>query len=145
MDLSKPADPTSAVTADGSQLGLLGSFTRKSTFVRPVEHARGPCPDEQRKSLLQQGNQLFANFWHGIAHDQRDLSAGWDLLRMKEDILEQLVDDYLKFNGFFTAHNVKFQPAATDLRTSKKMMPLPAMWTLSGFIQGVKELNACGS
>lgn len=33
---------------------------------------------------------------------------------MKEDILEQLVDDYLKFNGFFTAHNVKFQPAATS-------------------------------
>src|SRR5580704_13870887 len=32
---------------------------------------------------------------------------------MKEDILEQLVDDYLQFNGFFTAHNVKFQPAAT--------------------------------
>ena len=30
---------------------------------------------------------------------------------MKEDILEQLVDDYLKFNGFFTLHNVKFQPA----------------------------------
>jgi hypothetical protein len=33
---------------------------------------------------------------------------------MKEDILEQLVDDYLKFNGFFTIHNVKFQPDATD-------------------------------
>ncbi len=29
---------------------------------------------------------------------------------MKEDILEQLVDDYLKFCGFFTIHNVKFQP-----------------------------------
>jgi hypothetical protein len=33
---------------------------------------------------------------------------------MKEDILEQLVDGYLKFNGFFTAHNVKFLPSATD-------------------------------
>lgn len=33
---------------------------------------------------------------------------------MKEDILEQLVDDYLKFNGYFTIHNVKFQPAETD-------------------------------
>jgi hypothetical protein len=32
---------------------------------------------------------------------------------MKEDILEQLVDDYLKFNGFFTVHNVKFKPAKT--------------------------------
>jgi hypothetical protein len=29
---------------------------------------------------------------------------------MKEDILEQLVDDYLRFKGFFTMHNVKFQP-----------------------------------
>jgi hypothetical protein len=29
---------------------------------------------------------------------------------MKEDILEQLADDYLKFCGFFTVHNVKFQP-----------------------------------
>jgi hypothetical protein len=33
---------------------------------------------------------------------------------MKEDILEQLVDDYLKFKGFFTIHNVKFQPATDD-------------------------------
>jgi hypothetical protein len=33
---------------------------------------------------------------------------------MKEDILEQLVDDYLMFNGFFTIHNVKFLPSRTD-------------------------------
>jgi hypothetical protein len=33
---------------------------------------------------------------------------------MKEDILEQLVDDYLKFSGFFTLHNVKFRPAKAD-------------------------------
>jgi len=33
---------------------------------------------------------------------------------MKEDILEQLVDDYLMFNGFFTIHNVKFLPSTTD-------------------------------
>jgi hypothetical protein len=33
---------------------------------------------------------------------------------MKEDILEQLVDDYLKFNGYFTLHNVKFQPSKSD-------------------------------
>ena len=29
---------------------------------------------------------------------------------MKEDILEQLVDDYLKSQGYFTSHNVKFKP-----------------------------------
>src|SRR5438477_9986621 len=33
---------------------------------------------------------------------------------MKEDILEQLVDDYLRFNGFFTTHNVKFKPSRKD-------------------------------
>jgi len=29
---------------------------------------------------------------------------------MKEDILEQLVDDYLQYKGYFTLHNVKFRP-----------------------------------
>ena len=39
---------------------------------------------------------------------------------MKEDILEQLVDDYLKFKGFFTIHNVKFVPSSTDPAYIKK-------------------------
>jgi hypothetical protein len=29
---------------------------------------------------------------------------------MKEDVLEQLVDDYLQARGYFTQHNVKFRP-----------------------------------
>jgi len=29
---------------------------------------------------------------------------------MKEDVLEQIVDDYLQFNGYFTTHNVRFKP-----------------------------------
>lgn len=29
---------------------------------------------------------------------------------MKEDVLEQIVDDYLQFNGYFTTHNVRFRP-----------------------------------
>jgi hypothetical protein len=29
---------------------------------------------------------------------------------MKEDILEQIVDDYLKFSGYFTRHNIPFKP-----------------------------------
>lgn len=29
---------------------------------------------------------------------------------MKEDILEQIVDDFLQFDGFFTTHNVRFGP-----------------------------------
>lgn len=31
---------------------------------------------------------------------------------MKEDILEQLADDYLMTKGYFTRHNVKFKPRA---------------------------------
>src|SRR5437667_9663590 len=31
---------------------------------------------------------------------------------MKEDILEQLVDDYLQSEGYFTRHNIKFRPRA---------------------------------
>jgi hypothetical protein len=30
---------------------------------------------------------------------------------MKEDILEQLVDDYLMLQGYFTRHNLRFKPA----------------------------------
>lgn len=32
---------------------------------------------------------------------------------MKEDILEQLVDDYLQSKGYFTRHNIKFRPDST--------------------------------
>lgn len=31
---------------------------------------------------------------------------------MKEDVLEQIVEDYLQFKGYFTAHNVRFRPSA---------------------------------
>ena len=30
---------------------------------------------------------------------------------MKEDILEQLVDEYLQHEGYFTRHNIKFKPS----------------------------------
>jgi hypothetical protein len=29
---------------------------------------------------------------------------------MKEDVLEQIVDDYLQFKGYFTVHNIGFRP-----------------------------------
>jgi hypothetical protein len=32
------------------------------------------------------------------------------LALVKEDVLEQIVDDYLKFEGYFTTHNVRFRP-----------------------------------
>lgn len=34
---------------------------------------------------------------------------------MKEDILEQLVDEYLQHQGYFTRHNVKFKPDVDHL------------------------------
>ena len=30
---------------------------------------------------------------------------------MKADVLEQIVDDYLQFKGYFTTHNVRFRPS----------------------------------
>lgn len=38
---------------------------------------------------------------------------------MKEDVLEQIVDDYLNLKGYFTIHNVKFKPAADDKAFNK--------------------------
>lgn len=32
---------------------------------------------------------------------------------MKEDVLEQIVDDYLQFNGYFTKHNIPFKPSTS--------------------------------
>ena len=29
---------------------------------------------------------------------------------MKEDVLERIVDDYLQMQGYFTTHNVRFNP-----------------------------------
>ena len=34
---------------------------------------------------------------------------------MKEDILEQLVDEYLQHRGYFTRHNIKFKPGSDHL------------------------------
>ena len=34
---------------------------------------------------------------------------------MKEDVLEQIVDDYLQFKGYFTTHSVRFKPDAAHV------------------------------
>jgi hypothetical protein len=39
---------------------------------------------------------------------------------MKEDILEQVVEDYLHLKGYFTQHNVKFRPAEDHKQFSAK-------------------------
>ena len=33
---------------------------------------------------------------------------------MKEDVLEQIVDDYLQMQGYFTTHNVRFNPPCSS-------------------------------
>jgi hypothetical protein len=38
---------------------------------------------------------------------------------MKEDVLEQILDDFLKFKGYFTRHNVKFKPKTDHLDFSQ--------------------------
>jgi hypothetical protein len=44
---------------------------------------------------------------------------------MKEDVLEQVVDDYLKFKGYFTTHNVRFRPSPQhpEYETSQDAVP----------------------
>src|SRR5690606_16925095 len=46
----------------------------------------------------------------GILQPTDDRSRG--RTGMKEDILEQMVDEYLQHKGYFTRHNIKFRPAA---------------------------------
>lgn len=52
---------------------------------------------------------------------------------MKEDILEQIVDDYLRSSGFFTLHNVKFQPAKTDPDFAQRDDCVPSDIDVVGF------------
>src|SRR4051794_6055007 len=49
--------------------------------------------------------------------DARPSSASLDIVRcqaetamMKEDVLEQVVEDYLQLCGYFTRHNLRFKP-----------------------------------
>jgi hypothetical protein len=52
---------------------------------------------------------------------------------MKEDILEQLADDYLNFCGFFTIHNVKFQPDKNSPDYLQKDDAVPSDIDVVGF------------
>jgi hypothetical protein len=44
---------------------------------------------------------------------------------VKEDVLEQIVDDYMQFNGYFTTHNVRFRPRKDhpDYTSSRDSVP----------------------
>ena len=45
---------------------------------------------------------------------------------MKEDILEQVVDDYLQSLGYFTRHNVKFKPRSGHPKFDQKADSVPS-------------------
>jgi hypothetical protein len=47
--------------------------------------------------------------WH-VRLASRELGGRARLALMKEDVLEQIVDDYLQMQGYFTTHNVRFNP-----------------------------------
>jgi hypothetical protein len=52
---------------------------------------------------------------------------------MKEDVLEQIVDDYLKFRGYFTTHNVSFRPRADHPEYVRQDDSVPSDVDVVGF------------
>lgn len=40
-------------------------------------------------------------------------SRGRNIAEVKEDVLEQVVDDYLQLQGYFTMHNIRFRPSSS--------------------------------
>lgn len=55
---------------------------------------------------------------------------------MKEDILEQLVDDWLRFQGYFTLHNVKFKPNQSWHRYNARLHSVPSDIDVIGYHPG---------
>jgi hypothetical protein len=52
---------------------------------------------------------------------------------MKEDVLEQLVEDYLQLEGYFTQHNVRFKPSKSDRGYVGKEHRVPSDIDVVGF------------
>jgi len=52
---------------------------------------------------------------------------------MKEDVLEQIVDDYLKFKGYFTTHNVRFRPSKDHPNYIQKQDAVPSDVDVVGY------------
>jgi len=57
---------------------------------------------------------------HPIGEFLANINASRRRYAMKEDILEQLVEDYFQRKGYFTRHNVKFRPKETHRDYAKK-------------------------
>ena len=52
---------------------------------------------------------------------------------MKEDILEQVVDDYLQTQGYFTRHNIKFRPRKSHAEYRVKDDAVPSDIDVLGY------------
>jgi hypothetical protein len=58
---------------------------------------------------------------------------------MKEDVLEQIVDDYLKFNGYFTTHNIGFRPQKDHPSYESNQDSVPSDVDVVGYHPGKAE------
>jgi hypothetical protein len=52
---------------------------------------------------------------------------------MKEDVLEQIADDYLQFKGYFTTHNVSFRPSSNRPDFVSRSDSVPSDIDIIGF------------
>lgn len=52
---------------------------------------------------------------------------------MKEDVLEQIVDDYLQMEGYFTTHNVRFKPTQHQEGYESKLDSVPSDVDVVGY------------
>lgn len=52
---------------------------------------------------------------------------------MKEDVLEQIADDYLQFKGYFTTHNVPFRPRSDRRDFVSRSDSVPSDIDIIGF------------
>jgi hypothetical protein len=60
---------------------------------------------------------------------------------VKEDVLEQIVDDYLQFEGYFTIHNVRFRPRPDHPEYRSTDDSVPSDVDVVGYHPGVRGRN----
>jgi hypothetical protein len=86
-----------------------------------------PLPDRQVLSNRVVGNRgAFA--W----------AEGLDHALMKEDVLEQVVEDYLQLCGYFTRHNLRFKPDRLSDGYAAAQDSVPSDVDVVGFKPGAR-------
>jgi hypothetical protein len=64
---------------------------------------------------------------------------------VKEDILEQLVDDYLQSQGYFTRRNIKYRPQSDLADFDKRLDPNHSDIEVIGIHPGRRAATEFGS